>query len=286
MVIALIVFFVLIIVFLLYGYKSNYFLTREYYDIYGFNLNNNKSIKCVMLADLHEICHGNNNSNLIAMVRDEKPDIIFIAGDMLVKNGKGEEECLTLCKDLQKIANVYYAPGNHEVKLQLNEDIYSKIRGTGVSFLSNEYAKIDVNGDQLTVYGLDIPIEHYLKCWKKKTLTTSDIIGLFSLNESNDISKEIGILIAHNPEYFDLYEKFGAKLVLSGHNHGGIMRLPILGGVLAPSLRVFPKYDSGLFGQGNTKMVLSRGLGTHHIKFRFFNNPELSIINLHGEERK
>ncbi len=88
------------------------------------------------------------------------------------------------------------------------------------------------------------------------------------------------ILLAHNPEYFKEYQEWGADLVMSGHVHGGIARLPLLGGVIAPSLQLFPAYDAGLFQRGKSHMVLTRGLGTHHIRLRFFNIPEISVINL------
>ena len=88
------------------------------------------------------------------------------------------------------------------------------------------------------------------------------------------------IMLAHNPEYFPVYAEWGADLVLSGHIHGGIARLPVLGGVLSPSLQPFPRYDAGEFIWKGSHMVLSRGLGLHHIKLRFFNCPEISAIRI------
>ena len=88
------------------------------------------------------------------------------------------------------------------------------------------------------------------------------------------------ILIAHNPDYFEEYAKWGADLVLSGHVHGGIMRLPFLGGVIAPSYKLFPKYDGGVFHIGKSTMLLGRGMGSHTIPFRFFNPGELYEVTL------
>ena len=88
------------------------------------------------------------------------------------------------------------------------------------------------------------------------------------------------ILLAHNPEYFDAYEQWGADLVLSGHVHGGLIRLPFLGGVIAPSLKLFPKYDGGLFYKNNTTMILSRGLAFHNLGLRMWNQGELVVIEL------
>ena len=93
------------------------------------------------------------------------------------------------------------------------------------------------------------------------------------------------ILIAHNPEYFPYYAAWGADLTVSGHIHGGIMRLPWIGGVISPSLRLFPKYDSGEFEENGKKMILSRGMGLHHIKLRFFNRPEISVIKITCQDK-
>ena len=88
------------------------------------------------------------------------------------------------------------------------------------------------------------------------------------------------ILLAHNPEYFETYADWGADLTLSGHVHGGIMRLPVLGGVISPKLVLFPKYDGGHFIRKDAHMVLSRGLGMHTIPIRIFNPAELVLIHL------
>ena len=88
------------------------------------------------------------------------------------------------------------------------------------------------------------------------------------------------LLIAHNPVYFDAYADWGADLVVSGHVHGGIMRLPFLGGVLSPSLTLFPKYDGGMFREHGSTMILSRGLSSHTIPIRIFNPGELIVIEL------
>ena len=88
------------------------------------------------------------------------------------------------------------------------------------------------------------------------------------------------ILIAHNPQFFREYAAWGADVVVSGHVHGGIMRLPVLGGVLSPNMTLFPKYDGGRFDVGRSAMILSRGLGTHTIPLRIFNPGELVVLKL------
>lgn len=96
---------------------------------------------------------------------------------------------------------------------------------------------------------------------------------------------KFSILLAHNPEYFKSYAKWGADLTVSGHIHGGIMRLPLIAVMFPPSLRLFPKYDSGEFEENGKKMILSRGMGLHHIKLRFFNRPEISVIKITCQDK-
>ena len=88
------------------------------------------------------------------------------------------------------------------------------------------------------------------------------------------------ILLAHNPEYMDAYAEYGAELVLAGHMHGGVASLPLLGGVISPSFRLFPKYDGGLFQKDGTQMIVSRGLGMHTIPLRFLNPGELIVLDV------
>ena len=126
-------------------------------------------------------------------------------------------------------------------------------------------------------------------------IQNSEFYGRFRQPDMSDeyISELLGdnnkecynVLIAHNPMYFDYYERWGADLVISGHIHGGIMRLPYLGGVISPQIRLFPKYSGGLYTINKAKMILSRGLGTHTIRFRFFNPPELVVVNPINRER-
>ena len=91
---------------------------------------------------------------------------------------------------------------------------------------------------------------------------------------------EFTVLLAHNPDYGDEYFKYGADLFLSGHLHGGIVRLPIFGGVISPRLKFFPKYDGGIYEKGRAQMILSRGLGYHTLPIRLFNPGELICVKL------
>ena len=206
-----------------------------------------------MLADLHGSSFGRGNQHLLEKIRAEQPDLICIAGDMTVKDGRGAETALALCRELASICPVYYAAGNHEVRMDCYGEYCANLRKMGVAG------------------GI-----YYRKFWEEGGVSAEELEEQMGMPDPMAFC----VLLAHNPEYFDVYREWGADLVLSGHVHGGIARLPFAGGVISPSLRLFPKYDAGLYENGDSTMVLTRGLGTHHIRLRFFNVPEISVINL------
>lgn len=239
--------------------------------------------KIVMLADLHNHEFGKGNSRLLEKIKEESPDYIMIAGDMLVKGKtlktKPVREFLA---KLSQICPVYYAPGNHEEYLERNfsqTGLYQKfvkeIEKCGVMYLSNQSCYIEKENQKIRVTGLHLQKKFFAKFYEKVTMEKNDLEELIGKSENC-----YEILIAHNPNYFPVYKKWGADLVLSGHIHGGIVILPFLGGVISTTYELFPHYDFGMFQSGDSYMVLSRGLGTHTIKLRLFNIPEISVILL------
>lgn len=266
---------------LIYGYCSNYFLRSETYEIVSSG-EKEVPIKILMLADLHGNRFGTENKRLIEKIKEQRPDIICMAGDMTVKNGRGVDSCLDLCKELLALCPVYYSLGNHEIRMACYKEYISKLKEIGVFLLDNSCQEIYIKGKRISIYGLNIEEYYYHKFWQKREFSVR--ILRESLGDPKPGSYTV--LLAHNPEYFETYCEWGANLILSGHVHGGIARLPFLGGVIDPSFRIFPKYDAGMFRSGKSIMVLSRGLGTHHIRFRFFNRPEISVILIFGTENK
>lgn len=243
-----------------------------------------KEVKAVFLTDLHGQSYGSHNQKLLAAIQRQKPDMILIGGDMMVKEPNPDfSVVLTLIKELIKIAPVYYANGNHEKKImdywEESKEAFllykEELKRLGVRYLINETTLVKCKGKSIEIIGLDLGLQHYLKFWHKPTLSEEELKRSLPEQKDTDV---IRILLAHNPKYFSLYAKFDIDLVLSGHNHGGIVILPWLGGVIAPDLRLFPKYDSGKFQENGTTMILSRGLGTHCIRLRVFNVPEVSVI--------
>ena len=147
-----------------------------------------------------------------------------------------------------------------------------KLKKMGIHLLDNGRIAVD---DDIEIAGFSIERYYYRRLAKHEMTSEYPKQKLGSCNE-----KRFQIMIAHNPEYFEAYAGWGADLTVSGHVHGGVMRLPFLGGVISPRLTLFPKYDGGMFEQNGRFMVVSRGLGTHTLPVRIFNPGELIMIEL------
>lgn len=266
-----IIFGVLLVLLIVCGVVYQYLPTIETYEISTSKIRTNQKI--VLLTDLHGCMHGEKNERLLRMIRKISPDYICIAGDMTLKNGYYTDAMLALLRKLRRDFPVFYAPGNHEIRMPDYEEYKTDLEHMQVRYLENQCIAI---GGNVLIYGLDLPEYWYHKCWQKRQMN-QEIMQEMLGNCRKDC---FSILLAHNPEYFPDYAEWGADLTLSGHVHGGVVRLPRLGGVISPSLKLFPKYDAGLFEEKGHQMVVSRGLGLHHIKLRYFNRPEVSVINL------
>lgn len=274
--------FAALCLFLVMLWDSNRFVTREY-RIACPGLK--RDYRFVMLSDLHNKQYGAGNEKLLAAVRRAEPEGILIAGDMLTSQSSGYvRPALELVKALAQDYPVYYGFGNHEYRMETEPERYGRgfaayrkeLEEAGVVFLENESVLLPEAG--IRVWGLQLGREYYKKC-RRISMEASVLNRLMGRPEEGVFH----ILLAHNPEYFPAYAGWGADLVLSGHVHGGIMRLPVLGGVLSPSFQVFPKYDGGLFQEGGSRMILGRGLGSHTIPIRIFNPGELVVVGLQAE---
>lgn len=257
----------------------NRFVIREYHCE---NKRLKNPLKIVQLSDLHNKSFGKGNSRLIRAIKELNPDLIIVSGDMYTSlPGKETVTAQKLLEELVKSYPVYYANGNHEQKTKeeteefgsLYEDYRQKLSGMGIHFLSNEHVYLkDYN---ISLYGLEIH-RHYYRKFRKQILKADQVREYLGVPDPSSFH----MMIAHNPDFFEAYAAWGADLVFAGHVHGGLMRLPILGGVIAPSMKLFPKYDGGEFHEGNATMILSRGLGTHTLPIRIFNPGELVVVKL------
>ena len=248
-------------------------------------------VKFVMLADLHNNSFGENNETLFEEIKRIHPDFVCIAGDMLIGNSqKPFQIAQDLVKRLAKEYPVYYGLGNHESRMQKDIKIYgdlyeqymNPLKALGVQVLVNEKREFSVGESRFEISGYDLPMKYFEKFnrYEFRTEQISQVLGTVNGEDS-----KYRILLAHNPVYFKQYSDWGADLTLSGHLHGGIIRLPFLGGVITPQAKLFPRYCAGCYTIGNKKMVVSRGLGTHTVPFRIGNPEELSVICLQPEKK-
>ena len=157
------------------------------------------------------------------------------------------------------------------------EDYMAPLKEAGVHILVNEYQNLCVKGNEFRIYGYDLPMKYFEK-FNRYGYETSQITEALGVCERSETIYQI--LLAHNPVYFQRYAEWGADLTLSGHLHGGIIRLPLIGGVITPQAKLFPRYCAGKYYIGENTLIVSRGLGTHTIPIRFNNPPELSVIHL------
>lgn len=248
-----------------------------------------KSTRAVVITDLHNKSFGRNNELLLAAIREQTPDFILVGGDIpTAKPGKSLDIAISFLRELTKEYTVYYANGNHEHRMKLYPETYgdmweryeSALKELGVKLLVNE--KIELPECGLCIYGSEIEKKYY-KRFKTAQMDESYMESILGKKEE----KYYNILLAHNPDYFPQYAVWGADLVLSGHVHGGMVRIPFWRkGVVSPKVSFFPKYDGGVFRQGNSTMLLGRGLGMHTIPVRTFNPGELLVVDFLPDGQK
>ncbi len=243
--------------------------------------------RIAVLSDLHCNRIGRANKRLICKINDINPDVIICAGDMVSDNARRMNITYELLKKLSKKYSIIYAYGNHELKLRTNPRAHvrfmsyiNSVKVLGITVLNNTSVYLSKNDESIRVFGLNISHRFYNKIWRRVYMGSNYLNGLAGKPDNS----KLNILIAHNPEYFDNYSEWGADLVFSGHIHGGQVVLPYIGGVIAPSYKLFPYYDFGKYEQDGATMFLSRGLGSHTIPLRIFNPPEIMNITLRRTE--
>lgn len=241
-----------------------------------------KECRFVLLSDLHNKVYGTKNDKVIETIHRINPDFIVLAGDLVTSQAREDmTPGIELVRALGQDYRIYYGLGNHESKMRQKPDQFGdkyhrlirSVSGKNVTVLRNE--AVFLPEYNLRITGLDLDL-HYFAHFKIRKMKPGYLQETLPECEKD----KCNILIAHNPDYFEEYARWGADLVLSGHVHGGIMRLPLLGGVIAPSYKIFPKYDGGVFQTGSSVMLLGRGMGSHTIPLRIFNPAELYDVRL------
>ncbi len=241
-----------------------------------------EGFKFIMMSDLHSNDYKVDLHMVNEIIKDEKPDAVLLAGDMI--NGTFKDDVSDVANYLTALAKhyqVFYGIGNHEYKMKLMDglnDMYYEFREwmseAGITFLEDETVFLEKENAVIALSGVEIDSVFYER--------NSPVMGSGLMDKHLGGANEsmFNILLAHNPEYFYNYANWGADLVLSGHLHGGIIRLPKLGGLISTSFKLFPHYDEGMYEMEGRHMIVSRGLGTHTIKIRINNRPELVVVKV------
>ena len=275
------------------GGAAFYKYETESLEITKYEIENEKipkefdNFKIVQISDLHNKSFGKGNKRLLEKIDSQNPDIVVITGDLVEGDNKDFDVALNLIDELLKKYKVYHIIGNHEQKSlikkhkELYKTYFDKLYKKNIVNLDNEKIRIKKDGKYINIYGLIIPLEYYPYFFKNYENKNMKLEQDFINNKLGEINRdEYNILLAHTPFFFEDYEKYGVDLVLAGHVHGGIIRLPKVGGLLSPNREFFPKYDFGKYIKNNTTMLLSKGLGGSKVLIRFACKPEIVSITL------
>lgn len=264
--------FTILIVFL---YLQNNWITKTRLKINLQKLPKNfEGFKIAQISDLHNKSFGENQKYLIKHIRDEKPNIIVITGDLIDSRRYNEYIAMQFVKEAIKISPVYYVTGNHEMRSGKFKELEEQLTNAGARVLRNSWEKIDIEGQSIIIAGADDP---YTRIRHREPIVIEQYLQEIKKDLDENSFK---VLLSHRPEKIDAYAAFGFDLVFSGHAHGGQFRIPFLGGVAVPNQGFFPKYTSGIHKVDDTIMIISRGLGNSIIPQRIFNRPEIIIAEL------
>ena len=234
-----------------------------------------EGFRIVQVSDLHNTEIGEENTKLLKLIENAKPDIIVITGDIVDSYHTDVEVSLRFVEKAVRIAPCYYVTGNHEARFskEFFQSFEEKLKEYGVQVLHDESVMLEKDGEYILLAGLDDPTFASNHKGIRYSNLSTHIKELFS-------EEGFHILLSHRPELFETYVEADVDLVFSGHAHGGQFRLPFVGGLVAPNQGFFPEYDAGLFLEDGTNMVVSRGIGNSIIPVRFHNRPEVIVVEL------
>lgn len=263
---------------------SNNFLTIGNYEIKTDKTR--ASFRVVLLSDLHNKEFGADNEKLTKLVQEQNPDVILTVGDFVTKYESDRNVACNLLRKLTEIAPVYSSLGNHERSYYDYDGLIKDIKDTGVTLLDNELTEVELGGDTIIVGGLtDFPYYEY-------EAPDYDNENRHFLDRFIERQKDsFSILLAHEPEFFMWgLDKKELDLMLSGHTHGGVIRLPFIGGLLAPNQgflakhgNILPTYTKGIYKSDTATMLITAGLSSEAVLPRFNNPPEVCVIDVNPD---
>lgn len=270
--------FALVVAFVIWTVWGNLTIGTTYYEIRSKELPEAfEGYKIVQISDLHNAEFGKDNSRLVEIIKKEKPYLIAITGDLIDSSHTDLDLAIKFIQQIVEVAPCYFVTGNHEAWLGKSYlKLEQQLLKSGVKVLRDQMVKLEKDGAIIQLIGLDDP---------DFTDQDSEIQESMLETKLNNLHLQDGfkLLLSHRPETFNAYVSTGMNLVLSGHAHGGQFRIPFVGGVIAPNQGVFPTYDAGVFQEGQTTMIVSRGIGNSIIPLRINNRPEIVIVELYSQ---
>lgn len=272
-VLTIIIFFLGSIIFCIYENnsivitKSNFSSKKITSDFDGFTI--------AQISDLHNKSFGNDQAKILNKLKSISPDIIVVTGDLIDRRKYNLDIAMTFISGAVKIAPVYYVSGNHEAWSGNFPLIKKNLEEAGVNILDDIAVELTKGKTSINIVGLSDP-DFLTSDYIEGTNTSKTIEQL----KQWSMGKNFKILLSHRPELFDLYSENSMDLVFTGHAHGGQIRIPFIGGLIAPDQGIFPRYSSGSYIKDSTTMFVSRGLGNSIFPVRVFNRPEIVVVTL------
>lgn len=249
--------------------------SRDDLEISRYEVNSKKlpesfdGFKIVQLSDLHGAEFGEDGMELVEKVKELEPDIIALTGDFVTDEGD-LAAVKKLAGRLTELCPVYFVSGNHEFGSGLAIKVRNILERAGVKYLSNEYLTISRGEDEILLGGVEDPLAY------------ADMLSPDELAQKmNDAAPDaFKILLGHRNYWMTEYPELPVDLIFCGHAHGGLIRIPGVGGLIGTDRRLFPDFDAGQFNNGRYTLIVSRGLGNSVPIPRVFNRPEIVCVEL------
>lgn len=244
-----------------------YSTTVRYVEIKSEKIKGKAEFKILQISDFHNNKSAVVRNRIFASVRELKPDIVVLTGDIIDSSTIDPDNVLSFVKSLVEInPRVYFVSGNHEWRSGFNIRFTNALKSMDVTVLNNANSIIDIGSTSFNLCGID---DYYTRSYSLE-------------NAFNRIDgKNFTILLSHAPDIIFDNKDIPADLILSGHTHGGQIRLPIIGALVAPGQGFFPKYNKGLYKLDNGGLLyIDSGVGTSTLPIRFYNRSQISLISI------
>lgn len=256
-------------------------LVVRQYEVQSEKVSDGARVRIVLIADLHSHVYGDDQQPLLDKIAAQQPDLIALAGD-IVDDNEAQDGAWTFLRKVSAIAPAYFVSGNHEYWSGKCDAIKQMAQDCGITVLSNARETVSINGVALCLCGIDDP--DVMKYTDDPALLAMDDADEM-LERFDDLGDDaVNVLLAHRPEHVDAYRQYDFDVVLSGHAHGGQIRVPLLlNGLFAPCQGFFPEYAGGRYEQDGQTMIVSRGLSFNRYVPRVWNPPEVVVVDIVGE---